>query len=268
MSFGAFYLGEASIDPIIERRERAGRWRDYFDLQLRFAETISDRRDIPFADAVTHYTNFRRRFGLGRFDEGGGSADWGRYLDGLAACDSRERRRAWTQEFYVQAPAERLREDWPTFGCFGSEPPNEHGIVRPHFINADSDGGIGPLRREKIDRRRAELRQLFAHIKAVYPAAARVRGVSWLYHLEAYRRLFPPAYTAGRAVATGRLRYDGGAVWGQFLDHAENVRSDRRERFIDNLKHLDPDRLWQAFPYPVQWTEAPIAVFHDFYGMD
>jgi hypothetical protein len=37
---------------------------------------------------------------------------------------------------------------------------------------------------------------MFAHIRQHVPQATAVRGNSWLYNLEAYRRLYPPAYTA------------------------------------------------------------------------
>ena len=54
----------------IGRAERAARLRDYFDLQLRFAEAVAVTAALPLADAVAHYTNFYRRFGLGRWHDG------------------------------------------------------------------------------------------------------------------------------------------------------------------------------------------------------
>ena len=48
------------------RAERAERLRDYFDLQLRFAEAVAATVALPLAGAVWQCTNFYRRFGLGR----------------------------------------------------------------------------------------------------------------------------------------------------------------------------------------------------------
>ena len=42
-----------------------------------------------------------------------------------------------------------------------------------------------------------------------------VVGGSWLYHLEAYRRLFPPAYLATAKPGSGDHAYL--TLWGQFL---------------------------------------------------
>jgi hypothetical protein len=39
---------------------------------------------------------------------------------------------------------------------------------------------------------------MFAHIAEHEPQATTVCGASWLYNCEAYRRLFPPSYTARR----------------------------------------------------------------------
>ena len=49
----------------ITRAERAERLRDYFDLQLRFAEAVAATAALPLAEAVSQCTNFYRRFGLG-----------------------------------------------------------------------------------------------------------------------------------------------------------------------------------------------------------
>src|SRR5262245_66336493 len=46
---------------------RAARLRDYFALQLHFAEVVAARAALPLADAVAQYTNFYRRFGFGRW---------------------------------------------------------------------------------------------------------------------------------------------------------------------------------------------------------
>lgn len=39
-----------------------------------------------------------------------------------------------------------------------------------------------------------QVRALFRQVRQEHPHARSVRGISWLYHLAAYRRLFPPQY--------------------------------------------------------------------------
>ena len=42
----------------LARAERAGRLRDYFDLQLRFAEAVAATAALPLSEAVAQCTNF------------------------------------------------------------------------------------------------------------------------------------------------------------------------------------------------------------------
>ena len=58
---------------------KAERYRDFFDLQLRFAAAIAGKASIPIAEAALRYTNLHRRFGLGDVtgDAGHGLRDVG-----------------------------------------------------------------------------------------------------------------------------------------------------------------------------------------------
>ena len=80
------------------------------------------------------------------------------------------------------------------------------------------------------------------------PAARTVQGGSWLYNLEAYRRLFPVA--SRRPVVRpppGRVRLGGTSSWGQFLDYREAVKPDLRAAFLRNIETLDVDAPWRAW---------------------
>jgi hypothetical protein len=109
---------------------------------------------------------------------------------------------------------------------------------------------------------------MFTYIKQTYADAKEVRGGSWLYHLEAYRRIFPPVYGASRKVQQGNARFQGTSSWGQFLDHREGVKPALREQFLENLKKLDLHRLWEVFPLPACRAHAPMQAFYDFYNID
>jgi hypothetical protein len=248
----------------IGRAVRAERLRDYFDLQLRFAEAVAATAVLPLADAVAHYTNFYRRFGFGRWQDAPIAPAWYTYTAHLMTLDTHEQRVAWTQTFFVQAPSERLPPGRQQFGCFGCDPPDADRRVRIHFTNHDTDG-ISPLSRTKIEQRRHELHGMFTYVQHTYPEAHAVRGGSWLYHLEAYRRLFPPVYGASRVVQEGNTHLQGQTCWGQFLDHREAVRPVLREQLFANLATVDLSRLWAAFPIPTYTVQAPIQAFYDLY---
>jgi hypothetical protein len=262
--------GHMGMPGTSTRAARAERLRGYFDLQLRFAAVIADAAAAPFADAVGLYTNFHRRFGLGPIEADPGSAAWRGYIDGLLDCRSHDDRVDWTQVFYARSPEERLPPNERPFGCFSCTPPNAEGVLRFHFANRDSGDGAGPLSGAKRDERTRELTAMFSFIRAAFPAATNVRGLSWLYHVEAYRRLFPPEFGASRKLPEQRLRLNlnGTSSWGQFLDHRDAIKPGLRDAFLRNLERLDIDRPWRAFPMPALATEAPIALFYAHYGVE
>jgi hypothetical protein len=260
-----FERGRRVVVIDAERRLRAERLHGYFDLQLRFAQTIAEVGSLPLADTVAQYTNFHRRFGFGLLQSAPVSAAWTRYIDHLSLLKTHDQRVAWTQAFFLQSPEESAPANEHRFGCFSCSPPNAEGILRIHFVNRDNDGNTGPLHHAKIDRRKRELKEMFAFIKSAYPSAKGVRGTSWLYHTQAYRRLFPLQYSQSRVIRKTALRFDGSSSWGQFLDHREHIKPDLRDLFLKNLNQLDMDNLWRVFPLPALMTNAPVAVFYDFY---
>jgi hypothetical protein len=135
------------------------------------------------------------------------------------------------------------------------------------FSPADSDD-ISPLSITRMSRRRAELRALTEYLLRDQPGARSVRGTSWLYNLEAYRRLFPPAYAASCRLNGQTLRYQGNALWGQFLSFRGEVKAAPRQRMLANLLDLDARRPWLTFPLPALTPEAPLAVFAEHYAED
>jgi hypothetical protein len=256
-----------SLSDTTARAERAQRLRDYFDLQLRFAEAVAATAALPLADAVAQCTNFYRRFGLGRLQGMPVSPAWHTYTAQLSTLATHAQRVAWTQAFFVQAPPETLPPGQQPFGCFSCDPPDADGRVRIHFVNRDHDG-ISPLSRTKVETRKQELRALLTYVQHTYADAQAVLGGSWLYHLDAYRRLFPPVYGESRMVLTGMVRFQGSSSWGQLLDHRERVKPVLRAQFLANLPKLDRQRLWEAFPLPTYRAHAPLQAFYEFYQID
>lgn len=247
--------------------DAATRLAPYFDLQLRFAARLVEVGGPPLDQAVTWYTNLHRRFGLGmvRRDEPL-AVLWQRLLDGLQAAPDHRGRLAWTLECFAAAPPEQPPPGQHRFGCFACDAPDAAGVLKLHFTNADGDD-VSPLAGARMARRRAELAAMFAFVAARYPDAVSVRGTSWLYHLEAYRRLYPPGYAASRRPPDRPLHFHGSSSWGQFLDHRGRIKPAARDRMLANLSALEPDRLREAFPLPALLVTAPIADFLRHYGI-
>jgi hypothetical protein len=153
--------------------EKAERYRDFFDLQLRFAEAVAEKRSMPIAEAALLYTNFHRRFGLGDITRDGLSPAWHDYVREFARLGTHDQRAGWTQTFYAQAAEERSALPDHVFGCFEFDANEETGIVRLHFYNRDAHG---PLSRARMGERRRELETMFAYIKRFFPAARHVEG--------------------------------------------------------------------------------------------
>jgi hypothetical protein len=239
---------------------RIERLRDWFDVQLQFAEVVTTQAGLQLDVSLTFYTNLHRRFGLGRPDPTERSPEWDRFLRDVVAIPSRADRLACTMTF-----AHGRLKGWPEpsapFGCFSFDPPKE-GAIRIHFSPNDTRDGVGPLSRAKVDQRVAELREMFARIREQHPDAERVVGGSWLYHLEAYRRLFPAAYVSSLRIHTTPSNFTGGSWWGQFVDHDGNVVPERVRSFTENLANLDPAAVWRAFPLPALAAQASVDVFH------
>jgi len=248
------------------RQAEAERLRGWFELQLRFAEVAAGRRGEALGETVSTFTNLHRRFGLGTLGKGPAGPLWRRYLDGLAERPGFEARLDWTVACCAQGPGPQAHG--PVFGCFAFDPPEDEGpmagVVKIHFENRDDDD-VSPLAAAKLERRLADAAAMFAHVAATWPQAHTVAGGSWLYNLEAYRRLFPPQYGASRR-RPEPLRLNGTSSWGQLIDHRGQVKPAARDAFLANLADLDPQAPWRVFPLPALAVSAPLAAFTTFYA--
>ena len=153
-----------------DRREQAERLRDYFEVQLLFAQIIADRTSRALSDSCLKFTNLHRRLGLGRAEGGSHSAGWTRYAAGLDRCPSSSDRLDWTVACFLDAPSEESAAR--RFGCFSYELLDADLVVRIHFSSRDSADGCGPLARAKADRRISELREMFRFVRPSQRASA------------------------------------------------------------------------------------------------
>lgn len=242
--------------------------RDYVDLQVRFAERVAEASGAPLDAALLRYTNLHRRMGLGVPGLGEPAAVWANMVDGIAELPHAAR------VARIHEMAERMGDGGAVllpgrvaFGCFACEPPDTEGMVRIHFGNRVPQAGAGPLHSSRIAERRGELTEMVGWLARKHPGARRIDGGSWLYNLDAYRRLFPPEFAASRDPRNGPEYLHGLSTWGQFIDYRAQVRPDVRDRFLAALPALDMAAPHRVFPYQVLFTTAPFEAFLREYGV-
>jgi hypothetical protein len=233
----------------------------FFDLQLQFAEAVARLSGLPLARALLEYTNFYIRFGLGRaFDPA--HPTWQEYLAGLQDTNDT---RGWTYRFYLTRPHPMVPPDAvAAFGCCSyTRLSNER--IRLHFHNGEADGR-SPLGIERRGQRLEDLAALFEHVKRTARPPVRVVGRSWLYNLDAYRRLFPASYLATAHVIGHRFQYM--PLWGQFVNRHGEIKESMTRQLLDRLERQSSlDGLDQCFPFQVIALEASVLDFYEFYGV-
>lgn len=231
----------------------------FFDFQLAFAQRLVDRFQLTLADAVYQYTTFSKSFG---------DVDWAAYCTGLAQAADRAE---WTYQWYLPrrdrdpTPDDLTFYDHPLFGCFYYVVRDET-IIRPHFVKNEQPG-MRPLSRERQVVRQAELQRMFAHIREHVPKAQTVRGNSWAYNLAAYRRLYPPVYTATLPVSD-EDEFQYLALWGQCFDtnwQPKNTVAQTLLARVDRLETLADLRF--CFPYQIRQPSCSITEFYSFYDI-
>jgi hypothetical protein len=236
--------------------------KEFFALNLAFAQKAAKLSQRPFPEVLLEYTHTYLRFGLGR-DFDAQNPVWQEYLRGLPSADDPA---AWTHSFYLT----RLRlhppgPPSPAFGCFSYSVWSD-GRLRLHFHNAESSAHR-PLSRERMGVRLAELRALFRYIKDNVAHPGNVVGGSWLYNLEAYRRLFPPAFVA-TARPSDEAEFQFIALWGQFVDSHGQMKPGLAARFLECLsRQTELKEVGKCFPFQLLRLECPIQVFYEFYGI-
>jgi hypothetical protein len=226
----------------------------FFDLQLQFAHKVTELSGLPFARVLFEYTNLYIRFGLSR-DFNPAHPTWQAYLAGLQDTNDR---REWTYRLYLtRSEAMSAPPVVATFGCV-SYALLSGDRIRLHFQNAETDGH-SPLGVERLGHRRADLTALFGHVKRILGERVQVVGASWLYTLDAYRRLFPVSY-----LETARVlghRFQRMPLWGQFLDRHGGIKEHMTRPFLERLERQSSvDRLDECFPFQVLTVEAAAAV--------
>ena len=233
--------------------------KEFFHINLRFAQKVSEISQEPIENALLNYTNLYIRFGVGR-DFDATNPIWQEYLEGLHQAQGATE---WTYHFYLKQQQQniaKLKES--PFGCF-SYTMVSGDRIRLHFHN-NEPSEFSPLSRDRMGKRFVELQSMFAQIKHDVDNATNVIGASWLYNLEAYCRLFPPMYLATAQVSVKEFPFL--PLWGQFIDHHGCAKENLISYFLERINEQhNLDDLAECFPFQVLYLESPIQEFFQFY---
>ena len=235
----------------------------FFEINLQFAHKVAEILDQPIEETLLHYTNFYIRFGLGR-DFASTHPVWQEFLVGLSQVEDTAE---WTHRFYLKQQcqvADKFQES--PFGCF-SYTIMQGNKIRLHFHNNESSG-YSPLGKNRMSQRLAELTRMFRSIQQEVRRGrgTNIIGASWLYNLESYRRLFPPAYLVTAQVGSNDFPYL--PLWGQFIDQWGRVKENLVAQFLERLHNQQGiEGIERCFPYQVLHLESSVEEFYPFYGL-
>lgn len=250
------------------------RVREQLDLRMRFAEAVKEKLSIPLSEALRTYTDLHIRL-LNKWPGDSEASDvmWQNFVQNCDASQSHEDRVRLAADIYLANSAPRLDHTRDKYWPFRYGYKEKDNVIEIHFgkirFEDDEDDGPGILSKERLEEQRRKLAAMFREIKEKYPDPSgmmAVRGASWLFNREAYKRLYPNSYVANPVVRKGKL--NGAGTWGQFTSGSGDVNKQIKTRFLENLAHIDPDNLEAAFPYKTLIVQAPIADFYREYGIE
>lgn len=233
----------------------------FLELQIRFARRLASLMSVELGQVLAEHTVLRHLLNVSISLADQSDPIWQAFVSGISQhVDNAD----WAYAYYQAYPALEEVSDKPRFGCFYSTYPfRGMPVVRLHFENRTA---ARVLSREAVALRQSELRSLFADIQRRHPEAERVRGGSWLYNVEAYKRLFPSEYI-NSAVSVG---YETGffSLWGQFLRADGHVREPAAAQFLQCLAQQESvEACLMCFPYAVLRPECSIEAFYQFYNI-
>lgn len=230
---------------------------DYFALQLKFAEHYAVVANVSFALAISRCTNLRRRLNL---VGPRGEEAWASVL--LRASDKPDSLTSVLQRCLQLRTGNSAGSKVSAFGCFSYGSPDESGIVRIHFMPPDGQN-TSPLSSENLAQRQDELRAMFTHIRRLEQRAKVVRGVSWLYNVHAYKRLFPDDYAASVELPRFPVHLNGSSTWGQVLDWQQKVKPEAQSAILCKITHMRAQAPWEVFPLQALKAQCGIGSFYE-----
>ncbi|MBU0975268.1 MAG: hypothetical protein ABIE03_06060 [Patescibacteria group bacterium] len=237
--------------------------KEFFKLQLDFAQKASEITREDITQAILKYTNIYLTFGLD-FNFSIEAKVWQNYIRDFKSDLE------YTYQFYKQTQKDgkqkRAIDKYKEveFGCFSYsiEPKKKRAWIH---ISNNEKSNFGPFSSERLDARRREMTEMLKYIKLHKKNVEFIKETSWFFAHENHNKVYPPEFIGQAAiVAGGELQFL--SSWGQFIDSKGRLRNDLADKFRKCLskKNTISDMI-KCFPYPVKESEMPIEEFYGFY---
>lgn len=235
--------------------------KEFLDLQIYFAKKASAVLKIPLCESLFLYTSLPIRFGVPFYDLRETNTIWQEFL-AIFIADANpsveDLAFAFHQKKMTNQPPMR-----PQFGCFSYDSLDTEKGVRIHFANNDNPEP-GVLSRERISQRQAELKEMFTEIKHQHPDFTFVVSSSWLYNIEAFKRLFPHEFVS--SPEPKKNDYHSLGLWGQFINKYGRVKNDLVRDFRNKVERSTSiSDLENAFPLGDLKVKSDISYFYTLY---
>lgn len=236
---------------------------EYFDLTSKFALKVADVKSIDIKEALTFYTDIRRRF----YIQGELSVDnpqviefFNKYFDSKNIAGS-------MRKFHIIQKRKYRKEDLNKkyFGVFTFDYNKESKVVQLHTsVDTVKKGETSAFSHEHLNKTRSDIKQMFEYIKSVHPDAKEVFIYSWIVNIQAFKRLFFNGF--GEENVEVFWNFTGQSIWGQFMNKYQQVKLDKKQEFLDCIASKNSyDDVLNCFEYkPVRCTYA-IEKFHQEY---
>lgn len=235
-------LGPAVLNETWEARKPRLFPKELFNLQFEFAKALQRKSGGNLLDIIKTRTS-SLRFGLYEYNDDNTLKG---EKPGLAEI-TEEGLADFAYENYLKEdgnpePAEYHPEGSTRFGCFYYDHNKADNSLRIHFVNTEFDD-VGPLDKSKIEERKREIKDMLADIKMNFPERQEINGLSWLYNLDSYKRLFPDSYTSNLQEEKGKFQWARGTtIWGQFMDNKLTIKNDLAQELMKRVNNLMPDQ--------------------------
>lgn len=235
--------------------------KEFFALQIKFAELVGKHCKIPFEKVLFSHTSLYTRL-IGYHDEvapNKSNPKWQEILRGLPK-GFKEQTNYIYQKYLDYEKSKPKKTNQKKFGCFAFSYHEKVNRFELHFSNSDPKGNLG---KDRVKCRIKELKELFTTMKSCNKKGARVYLTTWLLGIEAFNRLYPPAFIKAAKPWTAQLAQNN-AHWGQFVDRHGSLKKELAKQLLCNASECR-SKINDYFPLPCFRSEVEQAVFYDFY---
>src|SRR6266498_1106241 len=104
--------------------------KDFFALQISFAQKVAEVRNISLEDALLLNTGFYKYFNIDNWDFDQNNPIWQEYLSLIQNCDDMVGK---SYQFYLDRNSISKEPQHPSFGCFSYEYEKDDNAVQIHF---------------------------------------------------------------------------------------------------------------------------------------